>query len=33
MPDWLKALIITPIGFAFFAILGIVNVINEGRSS
>lgn len=27
MPDWLKAAIITPIGFAFFAVIGIINAI------
>lgn len=27
MPDWLKATLITPIGFAFFALIGIVNMI------
>lgn len=27
MPDWMKALLITPVGFAFFAVMGIVRMI------
>lgn len=31
MPDWLKAAIITPIGFVFFAVLGIINAVRGDR--